>query len=241
MVFKFCKKIWKLSMREQKLLYRNRFIPQSNQEGSRISRLYLMTDYFVLLLYYYVTQKWTSDILLKSLEEGLSLKFIKKTAEKHGSIASCLPAIHALTGCDTVPKMFAIGKVSALNALQKNPLNHLRILHALPEVIADEANTFAARCYAAKSSVDMAEIKFVCSVKLILSPLLKNRQKITTQTMGKNITWTLLFHSNLLYNFQLVFQEPNSSYIYGSFDPFVSLSTQPPSKIWCNKSIILTA
>ena len=106
--------------------------------------------------------------MLKSLEEGLSLKFIKKTAEKHGSIASCLPAIHALTGCDTVPKMFAIGKVSALNALQKNPLNHLRILHALPEVIADKANRFAARCYAAKNSVDMAEIKFVCSAKFIL-------------------------------------------------------------------------
>ena len=63
--------------------------------------------------------------------------------------------------------MFAVGKVSALNALEKNPLNHLRILDALPEVIADEANRFVARCYAAKSSVDMAEIKFVCSVRFI--------------------------------------------------------------------------
>ena len=106
--------------------------------------------------------------MLKSLEEGRSLKFIKKTAEKHGSIASCLPLIHALTGCDTVPKMFAIGKVSALNALQKNALNHLRILDALPEVITDEANRFVAHCYATKNSVDMAEIKFVFSAKFIL-------------------------------------------------------------------------
>ena len=37
--------------------------------------------------------------------------------------------------------MFGIGKVSALNVLQKNPLNHLRNLDELPEVIAEEANT----------------------------------------------------------------------------------------------------
>ena len=82
--------------------------------------IYDDTDVFVLLLYYYVTQKWISDIMLESLEEGRSLISIKKTAEKHGSIASCLPAIHALIGCDTVPKMFGIGSVS-LNVLQKNP------------------------------------------------------------------------------------------------------------------------
>ena len=53
------------------------------------------TDVFVLLLYYYITQKWTGGILLESLEEGRSLISIKKTAEKHGSIVSCLPAMHA--------------------------------------------------------------------------------------------------------------------------------------------------
>ena len=63
----------------------------------------------------YVTQKWMGDILLESLEEGRSPISIKKTTENHGSTASCLPAMHALTGCDTVPKMFGIGKVSALN------------------------------------------------------------------------------------------------------------------------------
>ena len=76
------------------------------------------TDVFVLLLYYYVTKKWTSDKMLESLEEGQSLISIKKATEKYGSIESCLPAIHALIGCDTVPKMFGIGSVS-LNVLQK--------------------------------------------------------------------------------------------------------------------------
>ena len=99
---------------------------------------------FVLLLYYYVSQKWTRDILLESLEERQSLISIKKTAEKHGSIAFCLPVLHDLTGCDTVPKIFGIGKVSVLNVLQKNPLNHLRNFDALPEVITEKANTFVA-------------------------------------------------------------------------------------------------
>ena len=75
--------------------------------------------------------------------------------------------MHALTGCDTVPKMFGTGKVSALNVLRKNPLNHLGNLDALPEVIAEEANMFVARCYGAKNSVDMVEIKFVCSTNFI--------------------------------------------------------------------------
>ena len=83
------------------------------------------TDVFVLLLYYSVAQKWTDDILSESLEEGQSLISTKKTTEKHRCIASCLPAIHALTGCNTVPKIFGIGKVFALKVLRKNLLNHL--------------------------------------------------------------------------------------------------------------------
>ena len=126
------------------------------------------TDIFVLLLYYYVTQKWTGDMLLESLVEGQPLISIKKTAEKHGPITSCLPAMHALTSCDNVPRIFGIGKVSPLNVLQKNPLNHLGNLDALPEVMTGEANTFVPRCYGAKNSVEMAELRFVCSTKFIL-------------------------------------------------------------------------
>ena len=62
--------------------------------------------------------------------------------------------------------MFGVGKVSAMNVLQKNPLNYLGKLDALPEVIAEEANTFVARCYRDKNSVDMAQIRFRCSTNL---------------------------------------------------------------------------
>ena len=106
--------------------------------------------------------------MLESLGEGRSLISIKKTAEKYGPIASCLLAMHALTGCDPVPKIFGIGKVSTLNVLQKNPLNLLGNLDAFLEVIAKEAKTFVAPCYGAKNSVNMAEVRFVCSTNFIL-------------------------------------------------------------------------
>ena len=90
------------------------------------------------------------DILFESLEEGRLLISIKKTPEKHGSTASCLPAMHASTDCDTVPNIFGIGKVSASNVVRKNPLNHPGNLDALPDVIpdviAEEGNIFVARC-----------------------------------------------------------------------------------------------
>ena len=55
-----------------------------------------------------------------------------------------------------------------MNVLQKDPLNHLGNVDALSKVIAEETNTFVARCYGAKNSVDMAEIRFMCSTKFIL-------------------------------------------------------------------------
>ena len=58
-------------------------------------------------------KKWTGDILLEYLKEGRSLILIKKIAEKHGCIASCLSAMHYLTGSDTVPKIFDTVKVPA--------------------------------------------------------------------------------------------------------------------------------
>ena len=65
-------------------------------------------------------------------------------------------------------RCLVLEKVSPLNVLRKNPLNHLGNLDALPEVITEEPNTFFPRCYGAKNSVEMAELRFVCSTKFIL-------------------------------------------------------------------------
>ena len=124
------------------------------------------TDNSVLLLYPYVTQKWTGDILLESLEEGWLLTFIKKDGQERYIHYILFTSNACFNG--TVPKMFGIGKVSALNISWKNPLNHLGNVDALSKIIGEETNTFAARCYGVKNSVDMTEIRFMCSKKFIL-------------------------------------------------------------------------
>ena len=186
----------------------------------------------------------TGDILLESLEEGRSLISIKKTAERHGSIALCLPAMHALTGCDTVPKMFDIEKVPALNVLGKNPLNHLGDLDALSEVIAEQANTFVARCYGAKSSVGMTRIRFVLLNKVYTLTSLKKTSKTGWYLLilGEKYNLDIVIppHPSLLI-FDLCFRKPTLHLFMAGFDPLMSLSTWSPSNIWCNKSMILTA
>ena len=42
---------------------------------------------------------------------------IRQTALKHKHIIKYLPAVHALTACDTVSCMFSMGKATALNEL----------------------------------------------------------------------------------------------------------------------------
>ena len=44
---------------------------------------------------------------------------IKASCLKHSAIVSDLPAIHALSGCDTVAATFGIGKITALSVASK--------------------------------------------------------------------------------------------------------------------------
>ena len=67
------------------------------------------TDNFVLILYSYVTQKWTGDILLESLEEGRSLTFIKKDGRV--TYIHCILFTSSACFNGTVPMMFGIGSV----------------------------------------------------------------------------------------------------------------------------------
>ena len=61
-------------------------------------------------------------------------------------------------------------------------------MDALSKVIAEETNTFVARCYGVKNSVDMAEIRFLCSKKFIKKSSKKNRQnRVTLLNFGGKI------------------------------------------------------
>ena len=58
--------------------------------------------------------------------------------------------VHALSGCDSVPMMFGIGKVKVLGILKDHPLQHLGRAHANEDVM-QEAKEFVAACYGGKN------------------------------------------------------------------------------------------
>ena len=117
------------------------------------------TDVFILLVYYYQVNDWKNDVLLASLDESKRLISIKSTVEKHKSIVAFLPAMHALSGCDTVPMMCGIGKIGALTAINKNPLPFLGNLCAPTDEVIHEAKSFVASCYGVKDCIDMSKIR----------------------------------------------------------------------------------
>ena len=70
--------------------------------------------------------------------------------------------MHALTGCDTVPNLFGIGKKKGINALVKNNLLLFSLGHiesSLDDVFA-EASMLIGVCYGVKIQCDMSTIRY---------------------------------------------------------------------------------
>ena len=76
---------------------------------------------------------------------------IRQTALKHKHITTCLPAVHALTGCDTVSYLFGIGKATALKVLLGGQhLIELGQQGADEGKLISEATTFVAASHGSK-------------------------------------------------------------------------------------------
>jgi hypothetical protein len=76
------------------------------------------TDVFVLLLYHYLNEKLSSPMYMSSPIQQRSTVDIKATVQAHHTV---IPAAHALSGCDTVPTYFGIGKGTVLRTLAAAP------------------------------------------------------------------------------------------------------------------------
>ena len=119
------------------------------------------TDVFFLLLYFFFTENWMNDVFISPLQESRTVISIKETIKKHSTYLSVpqLLSMHALSGCDTVPKMNGVGKITALNVLKKTSLDLLGEIDANIDDVVDEAKKFVAACYGVKDSTDMSEIR----------------------------------------------------------------------------------
>ena len=111
------------------------------------------TDVFILLLYHYQLAKLKCKMLMTSPIYNRSVIDIKATVQAHQSIIFCLPAAHAISGYDTVPCYFGIGKRTVLKNLTALP-NMLSLLGCLDASMVDvvgQATKFISACYSVKS------------------------------------------------------------------------------------------
>ena len=139
------------------------------------------TDVFVLLMYFYLTENMTVNVSMESPCAGRTIIDIRQTALKQKHIAKYLPAVHALTGCDTVSYLFGIGKATALKALMgRHHLNVLGQLGADEDNLISEATAFIAACYGSKVEGDMNTHRYqlwkskMANSKITSAPKLKS-------------------------------------------------------------------
>ena len=73
-------------------------------------------DADVFVWFVLCTYKTPAEVYLESCHDSKRLISIHRSAQKHIEAIPPLIAIHAMSGCDYVPSMFAIGKGTALAA-----------------------------------------------------------------------------------------------------------------------------
>ena len=82
------------------------------------------TDDFVLLCHFCNSKEWNTKVFMNGFNKNsLTTISINETVQKHKSIVPPILAGHALTGCDSVPKLYGIGKAKAINALKSVSLS----------------------------------------------------------------------------------------------------------------------
>ena len=79
----------------------------------------------------------------------------------HIEIIPQLPAIHALTGCDTVSTYKGIGKITALKVAKTNeyPLLSVGEVGSDIESITEESTKFIAKCYGVENVRDISDAR----------------------------------------------------------------------------------
>ena len=79
------------------------------------------TDVFVLLTHFFHLKQPSATIIMESTEEEWNIIDIGQGAIKHCDILANVLAGHALSGCDSVPQMFNIGKKTVFKKLSEFP------------------------------------------------------------------------------------------------------------------------
>ena len=93
---------------------------------------------------------------------------VSERVKKHKSIVPSILAAHALTGCDTVPKLYGTGKAKPISTLKSVPLCVLGNPESSEAENMDDAKRFIARCYGVdnKSSSENRCVMFLVELSI---------------------------------------------------------------------------
>ena len=99
----------------------------------------------------YDKEEWKKQkdlqVLMQDFKEERNFINIGLTVARNESLVKSLIPLHAISGCDTVPSMFNIGKVKCINVAKKYPLQHIGKVDANIEDVLNEGKRFVAKCY----------------------------------------------------------------------------------------------
>ena len=118
-------------------------------------------DVLVLLLHFYIEESLSTTVFLEGTGSNRNVIDIGKTAEKQKDVVPSLLAAHALSGCDSEPELYSLGKKSVWFLLQKYPLQYLGEASADVSDVIQEGKKFIAAHYGITSTTDMSKIRCV--------------------------------------------------------------------------------
>ena len=77
---------------------------------------------------------------------------IGKTVKKHTDIMPSITAVHAISGCDSVPGIFNIGKRKALSKVRNMPLRLIGKIESQKNDVLQEGKLFVSTLYSMKDT-----------------------------------------------------------------------------------------
>ena len=119
------------------------------------------TDVFALLTVSVFWQGCKSKVLMEPFDTTQSLIEINETAKKHAEIVPSLIGAHALSGCDSVPKLYGVEKKAVTKYLKDQNLS----LSSLGDTAASLTNVYAkstkliSSCYGVKNANNLSEVR----------------------------------------------------------------------------------
>ena len=101
----------------------------------------------------YVKKNWAAaEVYMEDFNPDKTLISIRRTVERNRDLVPSLISLQALTGCDTVPMLYGIGKAKALAVLKKHPPKYVGDAIADIEDVKVVGRSFTAPYYGMKDA-----------------------------------------------------------------------------------------